>query len=286
MRSRYVMAGSVKTHYTEAGDDGPVILALHGGGHGSSGAAGMGALMPFLEKRFRVLAPDSVGGYGDTDPYAPSPYGLQSRVDHLEDFVDALCLDRFTIMGNSQGAWVAAKYAMVHPDKIERIVLIATNTLGRAMGLKAEGTPGLKLLEGYDGTRNGMRALMEGLVYNKELITEDLIDMRQASASRPGAKEAFAAQNAGTRLLYNDPALSLNFDMRATLPVLTKAIPTIMIWGEDDIFASPAFGRQLAPLIPDVKYHWIPKAGHQVQTDQPKAVADLVLQFAGQLSPA
>ena len=37
----------------------------------------------------------------------------------------------------------------------------------------------------------------------------------------------------------------------------------------------------LEPLLPDVKFHWVPKAGHQVQTDQPKACADIVRAFVG-----
>ena len=90
LRSRFVMAGGIRTHYSEVGDNGPLIIALHGGGAGSSGAAGAGPLMQALPDEFRVVALDGVGGYGLTDPAAPSPYGLQSRVDHLEDFVDAL----------------------------------------------------------------------------------------------------------------------------------------------------------------------------------------------------
>src|SRR6185436_7916878 len=100
-----------KTHYSETGDNGPVLVALHGGGAGSSGLAGMGAAMQRMAGEFRVIAPDSIGGFGLTDPYAKTPYGLISRVQHLADFCDALCLDKFSILGNSQGAWCAAHYA-------------------------------------------------------------------------------------------------------------------------------------------------------------------------------
>ena len=58
LRSRRVMAGSVNTHYTEAGDNGPIIVALHGGGAGSSGESGMGLVMPLLAPDFRVIAPE------------------------------------------------------------------------------------------------------------------------------------------------------------------------------------------------------------------------------------
>ena len=90
IRSRYVMANGVRTHYYESGNDGPTIVAMHGGGAGSSGLAGMGPLLERLGSDYRVIAPDSIGGFGKTDPYAPVPLGLMSLVYHTEDVVDAL----------------------------------------------------------------------------------------------------------------------------------------------------------------------------------------------------
>jgi len=59
LRSRYVLANGVRTHYSEVGGDAPVIVGLHGGGAGSSGAAGMGRLMEKLADDYRVIAPAS-----------------------------------------------------------------------------------------------------------------------------------------------------------------------------------------------------------------------------------
>ena len=185
-RSRFVMANGVRTHYTESGNDGPVILAMHGGGNGSSGEAGLGRLLDLLGDRYRVIGLDSIGGYGETDTI-PLRYGLQSRVDHAADFADALCLDRFTIMGNSQGAWCAARYAMEHPDRVENVIMLGSLSIGTAMGLKSPPSEGRKLLRAYDGTRPAMITLMKGLVARPEVITDDLVDLRQAAATRPGA---------------------------------------------------------------------------------------------------
>ena len=52
LRSRRVMAGCVNTHYTEAGDNGPIIVALHGGGAGSSGEFGYGPGHATARSRF------------------------------------------------------------------------------------------------------------------------------------------------------------------------------------------------------------------------------------------
>jgi pimeloyl-ACP methyl ester carboxylesterase len=73
--------------------------------------------------------------------------------------------------------------------------------------------------------------------------------------------------------------------MRTSLPAITKLIPSIMIWGENDIFAMPELGHKLEPLLPDVKFHWVPRAGHQVQTDRPDVVADIVREFTGARRP-
>src|ERR1700753_2459055 len=91
IRSRYVMANGVRAHYWESGNGGATLIALHGGGAGSSGMAGMGPLLERLGGDARVIAPDSVGGFGLTDPYAPVPYGLMGRGEQLVDFMAALC---------------------------------------------------------------------------------------------------------------------------------------------------------------------------------------------------
>lgn len=284
-RSRFVMAGGVKTHYTESGADGPALIAMHGGGAGSSGAAGMGALMSLLSDSFRVIGLDSVGGFGLTDPRGSVKYGLQSRVDHLEAFVDALCLDRFSLIGNSQGAWCVAKYTITHPDRVENLIMLGTGSIGTAMGHKMPPSEGQKLMAGYDNTPAGMRKLLEGLVYDRTKITDELVALRQAAAQRPEAPEAFKAMAAANRKLQGDPLYWPIFDMRTSLPAITKLIPSIMIWGENDIFAVPELGRILEPLLPDVKFHWIERAGHQVQTDRPEVVADIVRTFTAKAAP-
>ena len=275
-RSRYVMVNGVKTHYTESGGDGPVIVGIHGGGHGSSGAAGLGKLFDLLGDAYRVIGVDCIGGFGDTDVNAPTTYGLGSRVQHVADFIDVLCLDKITIMGNSQGAWCAAKYAITHPDRVEKLVIVSSLTIANALGIEVPPSEGMKLLQSYDGTRASMAALMRGLVYNADKVTDELIDMRQATATRPGAMDAFANTLKGIGYFQKDPAQSLNFDMRATLPAIVKLIPTVIIWGENDIFALPEVGKKVEALLPGAKFHWVKAAGHQAQTDQPEIVAGFV----------
>jgi len=277
LRSRYIMAGRVKTHYSESGQHGPAVVLCHGGAAGSSGEAGFGSAMALLAEKFQCYAPDGVGGYGDTDPYFPASEGVQSRVDHLEAFIDTLCLDQVCMVGNSQGAWVAAKYALEHPDRVKKLFLVASGTVATAMGLKSIETEGAKALRAYDGSRESMRRMLEALVLDKTKITDAVVDLRNASANRPGAKEARQIFQKGQQRLTQDPNLKLKYVMNDNLPKLT--IPTTCIWGEQDNFAPVELGRQLEKLLPNISFRYVQKAGHQVQTDQPELVAKLMAEF-------
>jgi pimeloyl-ACP methyl ester carboxylesterase len=281
IRSRYVMANGVRTHYWESGNGGPTVVALHGGGAGSSGMAGMGPLLERLGGDARVIAPDSVGGFGLTDPYAPVPYGLMSRVQHLADFMDALCLDKVSVIGNSQGAWTGAQYAILHPDRVEKMVLISSLTIANSLNIPQRPTEALKALNDYDGTREGMRRILQALIIDPKRITDKLIDDRQAAAMRPGALEAFKAFGRGTAALRQNALFALQNDMTRSLPTMVKTIPTIIIWGDSDTFALPETGKKIGEFVPEAKFHWVPGAGHQVQTDKPDEATAIIREFFG-----
>jgi len=233
--------------------------------------------MPTLGTKYQVYALDSVGGFGDTDPYYPASEGVQSRVDQLEAFMDTLCIEKAAVGGNSQGAWVAAKYALDHPDRVEKLVLIASNTISGSMGMEIPMTEGMKAIRAYNGTEESMRAFLQTIVWNKNLITDELVKLRNDCANRPGAEQARKVFQEGQQRLTKDPNLRLKYDMRNTLPKLT--IPTICIWGENDGFAPVELGRQLEKMLPNVKFHYVAKAGHQVQNDQPQIVSKLIMDF-------
>ncbi|MGH7034374.1 MAG: alpha/beta fold hydrolase [Stellaceae bacterium] len=281
IRSRFVAANGVRTHYWESGNGGPTIVALHGGGAGSSGMAGMGPLLERLGGDARCIAPDSVGGFGLTDPYAPVPHGLMTRVQHTADVIDALCLPKVSLIGNSQGAWTAAQYAIAHPDRVEKLALISSLTIANSLNIPQRPTEALKALNDYDGSREGMRRILQALIIDPKRITDKLIDERQAAAARPGALESFRAFGRASAALRQNPLFALQMDMTRSLPLLVKTIPTIFIWGDSDTFALPETGREIAKHVPEAKFHWVPGAGHQVQTDKPDEAATIIRAFFG-----
>jgi 2-hydroxy-6-oxonona-2,4-dienedioate hydrolase len=277
IRSSWVLANGVRTHYSESGDSGPAVVLCHGGGPGSSGYAGWRLMLPALGEHFRVYAVDQLS-YGQTDarPHAWPVNGHQSLVDHVADFIDALCLDEVMLVGNSQGAYVAVKYALDHPEKVKKLFLIASGTISRAMGAPMPDSEGRRAMAAFDGSAKAMRRFLEAVVVDKTTITDELVNDRVAAAKRPGVAESSKAFEEATARL-KDPNWMQRYDLRGRLPQMT--IPTKFVWGKLDSFAPMDLGQKLEKQLPNIEFSYVDGAGHQVQTDQPELVNRMVIDF-------
>jgi 2-hydroxy-6-oxonona-2,4-dienedioate hydrolase len=276
-RSNWVLVNGIRTHYTEAGSEGPAVVLCHGGGPGSSGGGAFRMMIPTLAQHFRVYALDQLS-YGETDtrPHAWPTKGHQSLVDHVAGFIDALCLDQVMLLGQSQGAYVAAKYAVDNPERVKSLFLIASGTISNAMKIEMPMSDALKALNAYDGTPEKMRSFLEGLLLDKASITDELVQARVQLANRPGAAEARKAFEDGRRRVTADPGLFQRFDLRARLPLLR--VPTLFVWGNQDYFAPADLGRKLEQQLPNIRFRFIDQAGHQAQNDQPELMNQLVVE--------
>ncbi|HLH22297.1 MAG TPA: alpha/beta fold hydrolase [Chloroflexota bacterium] len=269
----------VRTHYVQAGAGEPVVL-VHGGGPGAGGASGWSNTIPALAERFRVYAIDLIGA-GLTDK-PPIEYSFQTQVNHLAGFIDALNLHDVRLVGNSQGAYVAIKYALDFPARVKQAALISTATLATACGLSDEGKAAP--LPRFDGTRDSIRAFLEVIVNDPARITDDLLDARFAAASLPGHREMMQSLGRYRELLANDPSERQVYDVRARLPLLT--IPWCMIWGGADRSAPlDPLGKGLHAMFPDVPFHVVEGSGHQVQNDKPEECNRLLREFFGVAVP-
>lgn len=276
----WVLANGVRTHYSWAGTKGPAVILLHGAGPGACGAAGWRLMLPALaEAGFRVYAPDQLSmGFTDTREHAWPVNGHQSLVDHIHDFIEALCLDEVYLVGNSQGAYVAAKYAVDHPEKVKKIVYIGSNTIYQAM----QETPQRKMRHfldviGYDYTEESLRKFMTRNMAEDTEVPEELIQLRHRAANRPGVKGANDAFAAYLEKMNSDPNLWNRYSLKDKLPKLK--IPSIFIWGKQDAVASVEIGYKLEKMLPEVEFYFLDNCGHQCQTDQPDVVNQMVIDF-------
>jgi pimeloyl-ACP methyl ester carboxylesterase len=276
-RSWFVRCNGIKTHFIEAGEGDPVIL-VHGGGPGACGEHNWQNNVPALAQKFHVFAIDLIG-YGYTDK-PPIEYTYKAKVDHLASFMDTLCLDKVNLGGNSMGSYVAVRCALEYPERTKKVLMVATATVAGAMGVGTVSRQGNEVREvvGEKATRDTMRAWLEMLLYNKDRISDDLLDRRVHVANLPGSMEAQKSYREHMAKIRRDPALNQWYDISQRLPKVN--FPLALVWGKEDHFAPIELAERLRAALPNLtEFHFVEKSGHQVQNDQPEKFNEIALQF-------
>jgi pimeloyl-ACP methyl ester carboxylesterase len=119
---RVRIATGVELHYAEQGDaDGAPIVLLHGWPDSWFSYSQVLALLP---RGYRALAPDQ-RGFGDSER-PPSGYGIRDLAADVVAFLDAVGIERATVVGHSLGSFVARRVAIAHPERVTRLVLIGS----------------------------------------------------------------------------------------------------------------------------------------------------------------
>lgn len=254
----------VGTRYVQAGHGQPLVL-VHGGGPGASGVSGWGHTIPALSETFTVYAVDLIG-FGQTDK-PDVQYSFQTLVNHLAGFIDALGLGGgVRLVGNSQGAYVAMKYALDFPSRVRKAAAISTGTLANAVGI-GHGGKGAALPR-FDGTRDSIRRFLEVIVNDSSKITDELVDSRYEAARLPGHADMLRSLGRYRQSLAEDPGQRQLFDVTARLPLLS--LPWCLIWGAEDRSAPlDPQGVGMRAMLPHVPFHVVEGSGHQVQNDMP-----------------
>ena len=124
MRSGFVRVGGHRIHYYSGGE-GPPLVMVHGV---ASRAADMALIDRELMKTRRVYALDLLG-YGESDKPEDSDYSVPTEAEVVRGFMDAMGVRNADVMGISMGGWVALKMAADHPERVRRLVLVASGGL-------------------------------------------------------------------------------------------------------------------------------------------------------------
>ncbi|MCG3753748.1 MULTISPECIES: alpha/beta fold hydrolase [unclassified Amycolatopsis] len=255
----------VATNYHDQGSGDPVLL-IHGSGPGVSAWANWRLVLPELAKRHRVVAPDILG-FGYTERPEDAVYDAESWLEHLVGFLDALGLDRVSVVGNSFGGSLALRLATRHPDRVDRLVLMGS------VGVHFPITPGLEAVWGFEPSVENMRRLLDVFAHDPRYATDELAELRYRAATRPGVHEAYAAMFPAPRQ-DKVAAMAVPEDAIAVLPH-----ETLLVHGRDDQVIPPSTSYRLLDLIPNSQLHVFARCGHWVQIEHAAAFAALADAF-------
>lgn len=248
-------------HYHEAGEGEPVVM-LHGGGPGASAWSNFGPNLPVFAERFRTLLVDQPGFGGSVKPEITSQYFTFSA-DALLTLLDELGVERAHLVGNSLGGGTAVRFALRHPDRAGRLVLMAPGGLGLNV-LAPDPTEGIKRLYAFAAppgpTKEKLADFLRTLVFDQSLVTDELVAQRFEQASDPESLRAMASLGAS---FAADPEGGMLW--REAYRLRQRVL---LIWGREDR-VNPLDGALLAlKLIPRAQLHVFGRCGHWAQLEK------------------
>ncbi len=241
-------ANGIKTNYLEAGKGDPVVL-IHGSGPGVTSYANWRLVLPALAENFRVVAPDMVG-FGFSERPANIEYGVQTWADQVVGLMDTLELPTAHLVGNSFGGAIALRIAAQHPDRVGKLVLMGS------MGVPFPITEGLERVWGYEPSFENMRKVLDVFAYSRELVNDELAEVRYRGSIQPGFQESFSAMFPAPRQRWVEAMCTPEDDIRR-LPHRT-----LIVHGREDQVIPVQTSLRLMELIDNADLSVFSHCGH------------------------
>jgi pimeloyl-ACP methyl ester carboxylesterase len=258
-----------RTHFIEVGSGDPVIL-VHGfffdafTWHNNLDA---------LSASFRVIAPDLWGfGYSTREPL---DYGYALYTRQLLSLMDALEIEKASIVGHSMGGGAAIHFATHHPDRVDRLLLVDTTgmanplpVLGRLGNLPVVG----ELMYGMQSDFFRRMALKTTWFHDKQHVTDDYLERATRFHKIRGSTETMLS------ILRKQFFHTLAEEVRA-LNALN--IPTLIVWGKSDMAIPMARGAEMHAELSNSRFVVFDDIGHCPHDESADRFNLLALEFLG-----
>jgi 4,5:9,10-diseco-3-hydroxy-5,9,17-trioxoandrosta-1(10),2-diene-4-oate hydrolase len=272
----HVDVGGFRLHYHEAGDGQPVVM-LHGGGPGASAWSNFGPNLPVFAKEFRTLLVDQPG-FGDSDKPGITKQYFTFSADALLGLLDKLNIERTHLVGNSLGGGTAVRFALRHPDRAGRLVLMAPGGLSLNV-FAPDPTEGIKKLYAFAAppgpSKEKLAEFLRTLVFDQSLVTDELVEDRFRHASDKDSLRAMASMGAS----FTRPDTFEEGMLWREAYKLRQRV--LLIWGREDR-VNPLDGALTAlKLMPRAELHVFGRCGHWAQLERFDEFNRLTMSFLG-----
>ena len=244
-----------KFRYVESREDGPVILLLHGLFGALSNFSG---IVEYFGRAYRVVIP--LLPIYDLPIHQVSLGGL---VRHIKDFVKEKKLENINILGNSLGGHLALLYAMEEQENLKSLTITGSSglfesSMGSSFPKRGD----------YEYIKNKTaETFYDPIVATKELVDE----VFEITRDRLKAIRIIATAKSAIR-----------HNLADKLHLLT--IPTLIIWGKNDIVTPPFVGEKFNELITGSKIFFLEKCGHAPMMEKPDEFNELLEKFLKEIN--
>ena len=248
------LSTGLRVHYAEQGDrEGEAIIFLHA--YVDSWFS-YSRVLPLLSAEYHAFVPDQ-RGHGDSD----KPQCCYTADDYAADvdaFMDAVGIEKATLVGDSSGGLIAQRVALDYPPRISRLVLIGSPTT--LVNNEAVRELGEELLAGLEDpiAPEFVRGFVLGTI--NDPVPEEFLE-RAVSQSLKVPAHVWRDYWEGVALTVDD-----------TARLHEIGAPTLILWGEQDALLPREEQEWRAAAIPNATLRVYPKTGHLAHWVRPEWV--------------
>ena len=270
--SAFLPVAGMEVHYRDEGDpqDSLPIVLIHGTGASLHTFEGWAQA---LQARKRVIRMD-LPAFGLTGPFPDRDYAMSHYVAFLDDFLQALGVERCILAGNSLGGAIAWQYTAAKPERVEQLILI--DAAGYPSAAKSEPLaftlarlPVLSKLLTFITPRAAVRASLENVYADKSKVSDELVALYFDLSLRAGNRQAFVDR---LNTPYDDSQLPL---------LKTIQQPTLILWGAEDLLIPVEMAQRFHEDLPNSSLVILEDVGHVPMEESPTESLAPVLAFLG-----
>ncbi len=264
-RGETVTVGDLAIHYRSHGRaHGDAVVFVHGSGPGASGHSNFKHnIAAFAGAGYRVIIPD-LPGFGYSSKPTDRDYTTEFFSSHLVGLLDALGIGAFALIGNSLGGAISIRAALDHPDRVTKLILMAPGGIEELDTYLAMPAMAKMISNFVDGAldRDGLRRVLETLVFDPVHVTDELVDERWA-------------------ILRQQPPEVLG---RMVIPNMEHELqeircPVLSFWGVDDEMLPASGGMKITRACRPSRHIELAECGHWVMVEHRRVFDAACLDF-------
>ena len=277
--SSYMEMDGISLHYLDEGKGDPVIM-LHGN---PTWSFFYRDLVLGLRGNYRTIAPDHIGcGLSDKPADGRYEYSLERRVRDLEALIGRLKLDRpITLVMHDWGGMIGMTYAVRHPERIGRLVLL--NTAAFHLPASKSLPPSLWLcrntrLNDFLVRKSGLFCRLVTRWGCCQPLPDQVRDAYLSPSNHDESRLAHLRFVQDIPLQPQDRSYGLVSEVQERLSIFRQT-PALILWGEKDFVFDHHFLTVWEKTLPNAEVHRFPDAGHLVLEDKGKEILPLIRRF-------
>ncbi|MBV1886968.1 MAG: alpha/beta hydrolase, partial [Parvibaculaceae bacterium] len=258
--SKFMEVDGLRIHYRDEGA-GPALVLIHGSNASLHTWEGW---VDELSSDFRIISLD-MPGHGLTGPDPEQRYDWISMANLVDSFLVKLDVSTFSIAGNSMGGAVAWNYTLMHPSKVEKLILIDSRGYPseepKPAVFKAFATPIIGHILTKVTPRSAIEASMNDVYGDSSKVTKEIVTRSLDLTLRAGNREA-------TRVRFSEPSYDQNLAQIDSINA-----PTLIMWGEKDTWILPKYAQRFLADIKNSTLKLYENDGHLPMEESPVQTA-------------